>query len=80
MTKLNTTNQMVREFERVLGAPVQRPKFKRHEQARVPVYGKDGKVITTVLKQCTSIGAAKAAKATACEWSMRHSPAGWVVK
>jgi hypothetical protein len=76
MTKLNTTNQMVREFERVLG----KPRLKQHEQAKVPVYDRNGRVVATVRKECTSVGAAKAAKVQACEWSFRFGTAGWVTK
>jgi hypothetical protein len=54
--------------------------YKTHEQAKVPVYDRAGKIITTINKACTSIGAAKAAKAQSCEWSFRFKPAGWVVK
>jgi len=81
MTKLNTTNQMVREFERVLG-PSQRyaKRLKQHEQAKVPVYDRNGNVLTTVRKECTSVGAAKAAKVAACKWSFRFGTAGWVTK
>lgn len=78
-----TTNQLIREFEKVLGPLPKTPKaprFKRHEQARVPVYSRDGKVLTTVLKQCTSVGASKAAKAERCEWTFRFDVPGWVVK
>ncbi len=72
-----TTNQLVREFEKVLG-PVSKPK--QHETMRVRVYDRDGKVLTTVHKGCTSVGAAKAAKVQSAEWSFRFKPAGWIVK
>lgn len=80
---MTTTNQLIREFEKVLGVLPKTPakrQFKRHEQARVPVYSRSGAVLTTILKQCTSIGAAKAAKAKSCEWSFRFGAPGWVVK
>jgi hypothetical protein len=75
--KLNTTNQMVREFDRVLGNS---PRLKNHELMRVPVYDKTGNTIATVHKICTSIGAAKAAGAIACEWTFRFGVGGWVCK
>ena len=79
MTKLNTTNQLVREFERILSVP-KTPRLKSHEQARVPVYDKTGKTVATVHKSCTSIGAAKAAGVKSCEWTLRAKIPGWVVK
>jgi hypothetical protein len=45
----------------------------------VPVYDKTGKVIATVNKSTTSIGAAKAAGATSCQWTMRFGKMGWVI-
>ena len=54
--------------------------YKRHEQERVPVYDRDGNIITTVKKATTSVGASKAAKVAACEWSFRFKPAGWLIK
>ncbi len=55
-------------------------KLKQHEQERIPVYDRSGIVLTTVHKAATSIGAAKAAKAAAAEWSFRFKPAGWIIK
>lgn len=54
--------------------------LKNHEKDRVPVYDRTGKIITTVHKASQSIGAAKAAKASACEWTFRFGIPGWVVK
>ncbi len=55
-------------------------KLKRHEQAKVPVYDRKGKIVATVHKVCTSIGAARAAKAEACEWTYRFQTPGWITK
>ncbi len=57
-----------------------RDSLRPHEKDRVPVYGKDGRIITTVHKAAQSVGAAKAAKVTSCEWTRRFGIAGWVVK
>lgn len=75
---MQTTNQLVREFEKVLGTLPKTPRLKRHEQAKVPVFDRAGKVVATIAKQCTSIGAARAVGARACEWSARRG--GWIVK
>lgn len=47
---------------------------------RVPVYDRTGKIIATVHKAAQSVGAAKAAGAAACEWTLRFGVAGWMVK
>jgi hypothetical protein len=56
------------------------PSLKQHEKDRVPVYDRTGRIITTVHKAALSVGAAKAAKAAACEWTRRFGIPGWVVK
>ena len=77
-----TINQLVREFEAVLGELPKKPRryLKRHERAKVPVYDSKGKIVATVLKQCTSVGACKAANVKACEWTFRFGVAGWAIK
>jgi hypothetical protein len=65
-TKLNTTNQMVREFARVL-AP------------RVQVQDASGKVLGDVAANATSIGASKIA-GRSCYFAQRAGKWVWVAK
>lgn len=65
-TKLNTTNQMVREFVRVL-AP------------RIQVQDADGKVLGDVAANATSIGASKIAQRP-CQFAQRNGKWVWVAK
>lgn len=66
MTKLNTTNQMVREFARVL-AP------------RVQVLDATGNVLGDVAGTATSIGAGKVA-GRPCHFARRNGQWVWVTK
>ena len=66
MTKLNTTNQMVREFARVLAL-------------RVEVQDESGKVLGDVASTATSIGASKIA-GRPCHFAYRRGKWVWVAK
>lgn len=66
MTKLNTTNQMVREFARVL-AP------------RVQVQDERGIVLGDVASNATSIGASKIA-GRPCQFAQRNGKWVWAAK
>lgn len=52
----------------------------KFEPNSVPVYLINGKVVVMVSNRVTSIGAAKAAKVRAVEWTLRFGKAGWLIK
>ena len=52
----------------------------KFEPASVPVYLSNGKIVVMVSNRVTSIGAAKAAKVRAVEWTLRFDKPGWLIK